>query len=44
MRHLAFKERLRALAHKRPRISHGTVVAYAALFFALCGSGYAATR
>jgi hypothetical protein len=37
-------ESRRAPAPGRVRISHGTIVAYAALFFALCGSGYAATQ
>jgi hypothetical protein len=37
-------ESRRARAPGRVRIPHGTIVAYAALFFAFCGSGYAATQ
>jgi hypothetical protein len=37
-------ERLRAAVRSRARLTHGTAVAYLALFLALGGSGYAATR
>jgi hypothetical protein len=44
MRLFAGNGRLRAAVRSRARLTHGTVVAYVALFFALGGSGYAATQ
>ncbi len=44
MKLFAGNERLRAAARSRARLTHGTAVAYLALFLALGGSGYAATR
>jgi hypothetical protein len=35
---------LRGMFRKLPRLSHGTAIAYVALFLALGGSGYAATQ
>lgn len=44
MKLFAGNERLRAAVRSRARLTHGTAVAYVALFFALGGSGYAATQ
>jgi hypothetical protein len=44
MKLFAGNESLRGDVHRRLRLSHGTLVAYVALFFALGGSGYAATQ
>jgi hypothetical protein len=44
MRVSAGNGRLRAAVRSRARLTHGTAVAYLALFFALGGSGYAATQ
>lgn len=44
MKLFAGNERLRASVRSRARLTHGTAVAYLALFLALGGSGYAATR
>jgi hypothetical protein len=44
MKRFAGNERLCAAVRSRARLTHGTVVAYVALFFALGGSGYAATQ
>jgi hypothetical protein len=44
MKLFAGNERLRASVRSRARLTHGTAVAYLALFFALGGSGYAATQ